>query len=91
MIGDAELVTGDPRWHNFLPGISPLGLIFTGVEASGELSWDVVSSPFGIAGNCYKLPSVCMCRSLGFSVLVRRKPHKSRRCNVHPKLLHSSS
>ena len=42
MTGDAELVTGDPRWHNFLPGISPLGLFFTGVEASGALSRDVV-------------------------------------------------
>ena len=41
MTGDTELVTGDPRWHNFLPGISPLGLFFTGVEASGALSRDV--------------------------------------------------
>ena len=40
MIGDAERVTGDPRWHNFLLGISPLGLFFTGVEASGALSRD---------------------------------------------------
>ena len=39
--GDAELVTGDPRWHNFLLGISPLGLFLTGVEASGALSRDV--------------------------------------------------
>ena len=42
MTGDAEFVTGDHRWHNFLPGISPLGLFFTGVEASGVLSRDVV-------------------------------------------------
>ena len=41
MTGDAEFVPGDPRWHNFLPGISPLGFIFTGVEASGALSRDV--------------------------------------------------
>ena len=32
MNGDAEFLTGDPRWHNFLLGISPLGFIFTGVE-----------------------------------------------------------
>ena len=31
---------------------------------------------------CCKLPSVCICRSLGSSVLVRRKPHTLRRCNV---------
>ena len=31
----------NPRWHNFLLGISPLGFIFTGVEASGALSRDV--------------------------------------------------
>ena len=41
MTGDAEFVPGDPRWHNFLLGISPLGFIFTGVEASGALSRDV--------------------------------------------------
>ena len=41
MTGDAELVTGDPRWHNFLRGISPLGLFFTEVEAIGALSRDV--------------------------------------------------
>ena len=46
MTEDAELVTGDPRWHNFLPRISPLGLFFPGVEASGALSWDVgIDSP----------------------------------------------
>ena len=44
-----------------------------------------------ITGNCYKLPSVCICRSLGFSVLVRRKPHKFRRCSVHSMLFHSTS
>ena len=37
MTGDAELVTGYPRWHEFLLGMSPLGLIFTGVEASGDV------------------------------------------------------
>ena len=41
MIGDAEIMTGDPHWHNFLPGTSPLGLFFTGVEASEALSRDV--------------------------------------------------
>ena len=41
MTGDAELMTGDPHWHNFLPGTSSLGLSFTGVEASGALSRDV--------------------------------------------------
>ena len=41
MIGDGELLTGDPSWHNFLLGTSPLGLFFTGVEASGALSRDV--------------------------------------------------
>ena len=44
-----------------------------------------------ITGNCYKLPSVCIRRSLGFSVLVRRKPHKFRRCNLHSMLFHSTS
>ena len=43
-----------------------------------------------ITGNCYKLPSVCIRRSLGFSVLVRRKPHKFRRCSVLSMLFHSS-
>ena len=38
MTGDAELLTGDPRWHNFLPGTSPLGLFFTRVEASAALT-----------------------------------------------------
>ena len=42
MTGDAELMSGDPRWHNFPPGTSPLGLFFTGVEGSGALSRDVV-------------------------------------------------
>ena len=42
MSGDAELMTGDPRWQNFLPGTSSLGLFFTGVEASGAHSRDVV-------------------------------------------------
>lgn len=35
-------MTGDPRWHNFLAGISAQALFFTGVEASRALSWDVV-------------------------------------------------
>ena len=41
MTGDAKLLSGDPRWHNFLLGTFPLGLFFTGVEASGALSRDV--------------------------------------------------
>ena len=43
MTGDDELVTGDPCWHNFLLGISPLDLFFTGVKASGALSRDVLA------------------------------------------------
>ena len=42
MSGDAEFMTGDPRWHNFPPGTSPLDLFFAGVEASRALSWDVL-------------------------------------------------
>ena len=34
-----------------------------------------------ITGNCYKLPLVCICRSLGSSVLVGWKPHKHRKCS----------
>ena len=30
MTRDPELVAGDPRWYNFLLGIFPLGLVFTG-------------------------------------------------------------
>ena len=46
MIGDTELVPGDPRWHNFLPGISPLGFTFTGVEASRAVSRDVINKQY---------------------------------------------
>ena len=42
MTADVEHVTRDPRWHNFLRGISQLGLFFTGVKASGERSRDVI-------------------------------------------------
>ena len=42
MSGDDELFTGDPRWHNFQPVISLLSVFFTGVEASGALSRDVI-------------------------------------------------
>ena len=42
MTGDSELLTGDPRWHNILPGTSPLGLFFNGLEARGALSRDVI-------------------------------------------------
>jgi len=41
MTGDAEFLTGDLHWPNFVPGISPLAFMFTGVEASGALSLDV--------------------------------------------------
>ena len=41
MTEDAEILTGDPRWHNFLPGTSSLGLFLTGMEANGALSGDV--------------------------------------------------
>ena len=41
MTGDAELMTGDPRWYNFLPGLSPLAFFFTGVEAGGALSRNI--------------------------------------------------
>ena len=47
MTVDAEFMTGDPRWHNNLPGTSPLGLFFTGVEASGALSRDVAREQKG--------------------------------------------
>ena len=40
--GDAEFVTGDPRWHYFLPGTFPPALFFTGVEAGEALSRDVI-------------------------------------------------
>ena len=29
MTGDAELMTGDPHWYNFLPGLSLLAYFFT--------------------------------------------------------------
>ena len=41
MTGDVELLTGDPRWYNLLPGTSQLNFIFTGVDATGALSRDV--------------------------------------------------
>ena len=41
MAGDAKLLTGDPRWINFLLGLSPLAYFFTGVEAGGALGRDV--------------------------------------------------
>ena len=42
MTEDADLVIGDPRCNNFLPGISPLDIFFTGVEVSEVLSPDVL-------------------------------------------------
>ena len=42
MTGDAELMTGDPRWYNFRPGLSPLAYFFTGVEAGGAVGRDVL-------------------------------------------------
>ena len=44
MTRDAELMTGDPSWHNFLPGTSSLGLFLTGAEANMALSQDVLDS-----------------------------------------------
>ena len=41
MTGDAELLTEDPRWYNFLLGTSTLNFIFTGVDATGAVSRDV--------------------------------------------------
>ena len=41
MTGDAELMTGVPCMHNFLPVSSPLAHFFTGVEASGAPGRDV--------------------------------------------------
>ena len=41
MTGDAEIVTGDPRWYNFSTGASPLVYLFTGVEAGGAVGRDV--------------------------------------------------
>ena len=41
MTGDVELLAGDPRWYNLLPGTSQLNFIFTGVDATGALSRDV--------------------------------------------------
>ena len=41
MTGVAEIGRGFPRWRNLLPGISPVGFIFTGAEATGALSRDV--------------------------------------------------
>ena len=43
MTGDAELITGDPSWYNFLLGLSPLAYFFTGVEAGGALGRDVIT------------------------------------------------
>ena len=61
MTGDAELVTGDPRLHNLLLGISPLGLFFTGVEARGAISRDVtfmsgqeLLSPIKSCNECFE-------------------------------------
>ena len=45
MTRDAEFVTRDPHWLNFLLGISPLSF-FTGVEATGTLSRDVSQTPW---------------------------------------------
>ena len=39
--GDPELLTGDPRWYNFLLGTSPVNFIFTGLDITGALSRDV--------------------------------------------------
>ena len=41
MTGDAELLSRDLRWHDFIPGTFSLGLFFTGVEVGRALSQDV--------------------------------------------------
>ena len=51
MTGVAETGRGFPRWHNFPPGISPLGFVFTGVGTTPALSRDVFGVSFGI-GKC---------------------------------------
>ena len=35
---DAELITGDPRWYNFLSGLFRLAYSFAEVYAGGALS-----------------------------------------------------
>ena len=42
MTGDAELMTGDPRWYDFQPGAIPLSYFFTWLEAGGTHSRDVM-------------------------------------------------
>ena len=42
MTGDAELLTGDPRWYNFYRGL-PRWTFFPRVDATGALSRDVTS------------------------------------------------
>ena len=51
MTGDAELMTGVPRWYNFLPGLSPLAHSFTVVEAGRALGRDVYS--FKLRSHCF--------------------------------------
>ena len=38
MTEDAEFMTGDPRWHDFLLGTSPLGLFLPGLKSAGHLA-----------------------------------------------------
>ena len=44
MAGNAELMTGDPRWYNFLPGPFPLAYFFAKVEAGGAHGRDTMYS-----------------------------------------------
>ena len=38
MAGDAELMTGELRCYNFLPGIPPVAYFFTGAVSLDEIS-----------------------------------------------------
>ena len=39
--GDAEILTGDPRWQSSFTGAPPLAYSFTGVEAGEAVGRDV--------------------------------------------------
>ena len=45
MTEDAEVAIKDPSYHTFLPGICPLGFIFTRVEASRVLNTACLTNP----------------------------------------------
>ena len=44
MTEDAEIMTGDPSWHNLVPGASPLNSFYAGMDSNGALSRDVSST-----------------------------------------------